>query len=481
MRPPDRPARPPSLRGAPPFFEAAGAAPAGSRRLLLLSHSFAPSRLVGALRWTRALPILSSERMVFDVICAQPPASIATERALLETLPGGTRVFTVPAPGPGPWRHALSLLVATARATRALRRPAPSSDGRGAAVAGAALPPVRPFTRESLVLGLLFRANDEDEDGWARQAIAVARAQLNPSDYAAVVTSGPPHAIHFRAAQYAREAALPHCMDLRDPWSHLSWTDGFRRSPLFVRTLRPRQVDVMRDVALVTATTERHADIVRANYPHAASRVFAVRNGADAVAIPDAVDDGVFRITYTGELYVDRHPLALFRAARAFADAERLGPDRLRVEFMGAVEMIGKERVADLGARAGLTDWLTLTPPRPRTEAMALLSRSHVLVSFAEQLRETIPAKVFEYARFPAWMLLIGPEDGAAHDLLSGSGMLSAPAQDVPRIHAQLAHAYHEWRSRGRPRPIVEMVDLSRATQVARLAELLKDVIAARQ
>ncbi|MBI3789345.1 MAG: hypothetical protein HY275_00505, partial [Gemmatimonadetes bacterium] len=296
---------------------------------------------------------------------------------------------------------------------------------------------------------------------------------LDFSRYAGIVSSGPPHAVHLHADHLAQRRGLPHAVDLRDPWTHWSWVDGSKESPLFLERTRPRQAIVMARAALVTTTTARQTATLREAYPASAARVHTILNGADDTPLPAATDDGIFRIAYTGTLYVDRDPGTLFGAIRAFADAEGLTPDRLRVEFMGAVEMLGRRSVREIAEAAGAAPWLTLTPSRPRAEAMALLARSHVLISFAERLRETIPAKVFEYARFPAWILLVGPRDQATNELLAAGGALSADAHDARAMQEALHTAYRAWRSTGRPVPIAEQLPLARATQNERLAALL--------
>ncbi len=357
-----------------------------------------------------------------------------------------------------------------ARQRRALDRGDPVRAGADglAAVERASLP------REAL-RALTFLSQDEGEERWARAAVAAAARHVPAARYAALVTSGPPHAIHLHADALARRAGIPHVVDLRDPWTHWSWVDGSKESPLFLRRTRPRQAEVMRTAALVLTTTERQSATLRAFYPDAAPRIHTVLNGADDEPLPPATDDGTFRLAYTGTLYVDRDPGPLFSAIRAFAEGAGLGPDRLQVELMGHVETLGRRRVRDIADQAGVSPWLTLTPTRPRAEAMRLLARSHVLISFAERLRETIPAKVFEYARFPAWILLVGPEDQATNELLAGGGALTAAADDVEGMRDALARAHAAWRATGRPRPIAEQLPLGRAAQVARLATLLRD------
>ncbi len=460
------------------LHDAAGTVPPTQRRLLLVSHAFAPSRLVGALRWTRAVQLLADSGFGFDVVSCAPSAALATERGMLESLPAGTRVFGVDPLEPGPWRRLQTGLGTAVRWRRALgqssRSDAPSVGAERAPTSPTPPPRSRPSLVRDAVRALSFLAQDEDEERWARTTCRLLGEALDLSSYAVIVSSGPPHAVHQHLDVLAQRVGRPHVVDLRDPWTHWSWVDGSKESPLFLERTRPRQAAVMRAAALVTTTSDRQTATLRAAYPDVAERIHTILNGTDDTPLPASTDDGVFRIAFTGVLYVDRNPATLFRAIRLFVDAVAASPAEVRVEFMGNVETFGNRRVQDIALEAGIAPWLTLTPPQPRAEAMALLARSHVLISFAEQLNETIAAKVFEYARFPAWLLLVGPEDSTTHDLLRGSEVLTAASEDVEGLAAKLRGAFDHWRRDGRPRPIAELLPLSRSTQVARLATLLE-------
>ena len=462
-----------------PVFETAGRAEPGQRRLLLLSHAFAPSRVVGALRWVRAIQQLASSGYGFDVVSTALAPAAATERGLLDALPSGTRLFAVAQPTAGPWQRTFEGLASVVRFRNRMRANATPARPTGAPTGAASADNSahRGSPSQALLRALHFLAQDEIEERWARRVIADVAQHLDPASYAALVTSGPPHAVHLHADRLARRLARPHVADLRDPWTHWSWVDGSKVSPLFLKRTRPRQAEVMRHASLVLTTSDRQSGTLRTAYPDAAGRVHTIFNGTDEEPLPPATDDGVFRIAFTGVLYVDRSPAAFFRGVRRFVDTVGASPTKVRVEFMGDVETIGGKRVRDIAAEAGIDPWLTLTPAGPRAAAMALLARSHVLLSFGERLRETIPAKIFEYARFPAWLLLIGPEDSAAHDLLRGGGALIAAADDVPAIQSLLEGAYQAWQAKGRPGAIADVLPLDRRRQVEHLAQLLDSVI----
>ena len=447
------------------------------RRVLLLSHAFAPSRLIGALRWTRMVELLAAYGYQFDVVTAAV-ASDAAEYRMLEGLPRGTRVFVVEEPPPGRWNRAMRVLTASnrwiARHRGDVAKGPSMVGGSSREQAESRFEVARALRRLAIV-----RALDESEVRWAKRAGRLTRRTLSMSGYDAIISSGPPHFVQLIASDIAREAQLPHIADLRDPWSHWSWTDDAQAGRLSDALRRPRETRVVTHASLVITTSQRHAEALTDAYPAQAERIHAILNGIDEAPLPESVDDGVFRIAYSGVLYLDRNPRRLFRAIRAFLTSTGATPAMVRVEFMGDVELYQNASVRSIAESEGISEWLTLTPHRPRDEALALLARSHVLVNLAEGLRETIAAKVFEYVRFPAWILLIGPAESATRDLLEGAGALCAEPHDIARMQEHLTDCYARFRQGGRPLPIAQVVTLSRARQASKLAELLDATLAA--
>ena len=72
----------------------------------------------------------------------------------------------------------------------------------------------------------------------------------------------------------------------------------------------------MKHAALITTTGDHLKRVLPTAYPRAANRLHTIRNGSHKGPIPPIVDDGVFRITYVGSLYLDRSPENFFRAVR---------------------------------------------------------------------------------------------------------------------------------------------------------------------
>src|SRR5690348_13885589 len=81
------------------YFQALAGSPA-SRRALLISRSFPPDTEVGGLRWQQMVRHFAERGWSFDVLTKDFEGVKGLDLARLETLPPGTRVFSVPADEP---------------------------------------------------------------------------------------------------------------------------------------------------------------------------------------------------------------------------------------------------------------------------------------------------------------------------------------------------------------------------------------------
>jgi hypothetical protein len=96
-----------------------------------------------------------------------------------------------------------------------------------------------------------------------------------------------------------------------------------------------------------------------------------------------------------------------------------------------------------------------------------------MLVVLPQKTRLAIPAKVFEYARFPAWVLALAETDSATADVLRENVADIVASSDTEGIAAVIGQRFDEWRGGVRARPLTRFTHLSRQTQ----ARLLFDAI----
>ena len=460
-----------------PFFEAQGGT-ASAHRILLISPRFPPATDVGALRWQKMARYLGERGWELDVITSEPDSIDAPDWGRLADLPPGTRVYGVSTPEV-PIARVIGSIWRVLRRFRS-NRPAESRQAASGVTRGRDVQPAslaRSEIRWSLTEWRTYvRAYNAwmasvELRQWARRTSALARHLVAKDVYDAIISSGPPNAAHEAARLISRYSRIPFVADMRDVWSLVQECLEPFASPLLLHLARQAERRVVEEAALVVANTEAVRSAMIDVYPQARDRILAVMNGFDEDPLPASRHGRQFVVAHAGTIYLDRDPTCLFRAAREVIEALRLSPDQFALEFIGA-----NDRSISLAAMAeaeGIAAFLHEDGPRPRAQALEFLSRATMLVILPQSWDMSIPAKLFEYVRFDAWLLALTERNSATASVLGGTDADIVSPRDVSAIAAVLRKRYEEYMAGTRPRQIARDVRLSRRFQ----AQILLDAI----
>jgi hypothetical protein len=471
-----------------PFFEAPlkeGAAPRG--RLLLISFAFPPIQASGSLRWQKLSHFVLEHGWALDVIALDPSSLQSLDNGRLADVAPGTRVYGVPEPTLWIQRAVLSAwrLYRRLRSRRAAMNPSASTSSAQPATAST-VRDARPssFARKDVQWDLrsprgLARAYyswlDYAASGrWARNAAALAERVVDTATHQAIITSGPPHMAHEAGRVVSQKTGLPFIMDMRDAWSLTESLTEQVASPLWLRLASRHERRNVAQAALVVTNTKPFRQAMCRTYPDAADRVIAAMNGCDDGPMPASRRNGRFTVAYAGTIYLDRDPGILFRAAARVVAELGLTPAEFGIDFIGEADRYGSVPVIQLARDAGLEDFVTIGPSRPHREAMEFLAQATMLVSLPQEHLMAIPAKVFEYLRFDAWVLVLATRDSATGELLRDSGADVVEPHDFDGIVNVLRTRFLEYRNGVRPAPIANAGRFSRREQ----AQILLDAVA---
>ncbi len=100
-----------------------------------------------------------------------------------------------------------------------------------------------------------------------------------------------------------------------------------------------------------------------------------------------------------------------------------------------------------------------------------------MLVILPQDTDLAIPAKVFEYMRFDAWLLALAERDSATGLVLRGTAADVISSADIDGIAAVLKKRYREYAAGTRPRAIAADPRLSRQFQAGLLVEALEQCV----
>ena len=452
--------------------------------ILLVSFHFPPDPTIGAQRWERFAPLVAERGWGLDVVTRAPPDRFDLQR--LDTLPAGVRVFGVPEVElpivrlePLIWRSYRGL-------TGILGGPNGASGGLGPNGGGDRSSNQSELVERSEVRWQLYSSRGLRRAywtwvhgagylAWAQRVAALAQTIFEPGVHFAVVTSGPPHLTHEAGREISLRTGLPFVMDMRDPWSLSERVHESVASPLWFRLARRYERAAIDQASLIVANTEAAQQALASAYPGARERLITVMNGSDDYPLPRSRSDHRFTIAYAGTIYRERHPRILFQAAaRVIRD---LGPTpaEFGIEFMGG-DVPGQDSLTAMASEEGIADFLSTTAARPHEEALQFLSRATMLVSFPGWDTSTVPAKIFEYVRFDAWLLALADPGSAAERLLHGTGADILAPNDTAAIATAIQRRYQEYRSGVRPVRAVADDRFSRRRQANILLDALSQL-----
>ncbi len=286
------------------------------------------------------------------------------------------------------------------------------------------------------------------------KAARLGSALASANRYDVVVSSGPPHAAHDAARRIARAIRRPLVVDLRDAWVHERLVVPHKLDSALWRRLHGTvERRCLETATLVLCTTDPMRAALVQGFPSLAARILTVRNGADRESLPRPRRDRRFVIAYAGNLYAGRDPRLLFRAVHRLVRERSLTAEDIGVEFAGGGEIEGTS-IAAIAREEGISELVRVHGQRPRMQALEFLASATMLLSLPQQDTFAIPAKLYEYVQFEAWLLALSPTGSATAQLLAGSGADVVDPEDVDAIAAVVAKRFDEYRSGVMPRSI---------------------------
>jgi len=446
------------------------------RRLLLLSYHFPPENSVGSRRWQKLARFAHERGWGLDVIAVDAAGMPAPDWEGFAELPDSVRVYGVPEPKD--WsRHLDPVLVRASGWLRSLQarvfrrnRPTASASPGEEKGAGSGRSNRSRRWRRTYHSWRYLRTHRL----WATAAAEVGRRVLEPGVHRAVITCGPPHMVHDAGRQLAAHAGLPLVMDLRDLWTLLLNVPEELDSPLWFRHARDAERRAVAAAALVVTNTDAAGEEMRAAYPEARDRIVSILNGYDDEPAGASQYPACFIIAYAGSIYIDRDPRPLLRATGRIVRELGLGPEQLRVEFMGDVWTSRGTPVATIAEQEGVGAFLKLHPIGARPRVRAFLSQAALLVSLPQDISTAIPSKIFEYTQYDAWLLAFADPESATDLLLRGTGADVVALDDFDKLVAVLRARYLAYARGERPARVRLPVELSRQAQAQRLFDELE-------
>ena len=401
--------------------------PSIAQNVVLIAYHFPPDPAVGSLRAVKVARAFRTAGHRVDVVTARLPGESGirpTEDPALIVHP----VRVLPHPGE-------IFLRAKALLAKARRGRQGTEGAGGAGWAG----PTRVAGWKRLLGSLQWLP--DDRQGFILPAWRKTRGLVR-GGARLIYSTAPPHSTHLVGLALASVKGVRWVMELRDPWADND------QKPWWVRTHVTDALDAylerlcLRRADLVVTVSDGIRRRLAARLPDA-SRILVVRNGIERLtnSINSERRPGPVRLVYAGTFYYSRDPRPFLRGLAAVCRKHRMGPEQVRVDFIGACRTIGAVSVAKVIQTLGLTDIVHIQDWVPHAEARTLIENADVLLLLAEQQPDQVPNKLYEYLGTRRPILAFADADGETARMLRQVGGHHVVTSDDD---AQVAHALDE-------------------------------------
>jgi glycosyltransferase involved in cell wall biosynthesis len=312
---------------------------------------------------------------------------------------------------------------------------------------------------------------------WIRPSVRFLLEFLlkNPADL--IISTGPPHSMHWIAKQVSETASIPWIADFRDPWTNIDFYKDLKLTSLADRKHHYMELEVLRKASAVIVISESMANDFNQIYPRSYE---VITNGFDEddLEIKDNPElDKKFSIAHIGTLVSSRNPVILWDALKSIIDEETDFCTHLQIKLAGRVDFSVMESIE----QAGLTEFAKKIDYLPHDDVIKIQQRSQVLlllVNNTPNAKSILTGKIFEYLAAKRPILCIAPTDGDAAKIIieTNSGLVS-DFTDLQTLKKNILIFYHLYLEGKLISQSKNIERYSRKALTGRLAVLMNKVI----
>ncbi len=304
-------------------------------------------------------------------------------------------------------------------------------------------------------IGSWIRANlfiPDARAGWLLTARPRAEGLVKKHRIQTVITTGPPHSVHFIGKHLQEKYGIRWLADFRDPWTQVYYNQLLPRTGVAEQIDEKLEHAILKEADEVIVVSPSQAE----NFRKICERGYRViTNGFDPADFesldadsgkkekvhdlssdteipvrPDkiqtpvetsgarkgkaglAISEATFLIRHVGNISESAVPEPFLQVIRKMA-----GRHNLKLEFIGDVH----QRLISLVDELELASTVSIKPYQPHLVAMQMMREADLLllsIPDVDQIQHHIPGKLFEYLGSGRPVLMLGPVDGDSARIL---------------------------------------------------------------
>ncbi|MEX0995346.1 MAG: glycosyltransferase [Balneolaceae bacterium] len=275
--------------------------------------------------------------------------------------------------------------------------------------------------------------------GWLITAKRKATQLAREHNIHTVLTSGPPHSVHFVGKHLKKKTGARWLADFRDPWSGIYYNKILPRTRLAQRLDEALELSVLKSADEVIVVTKSQLKDTEKIYEREYQLIPNGYDPEDFLNIQSQIPDPPpLIIRYIGSIGETRIPEALLKVLASMP--ESIG---LKIEFIGHVH----KRLSELIEKYNLQNRILVREYLPHRKALEEMCSAHWLLLCIPERggmgKNMIPGKMFEYLGSGRPIFLLGPKNGdAAHVIRDQNAGIMCSFHDEAAIRETLDSMY---------------------------------------
>lgn len=252
---------------------------------------------------------------------------------------------------------------------------------------------------------------------WIQPASKFILNYLNENPVDAVISTGPPHAMHLVALKIKEQLNISWIADFRDPWTKIDFYNELRLSKWADNKhhrLEKLVLNKADKVVCVSPSWAKDFEVIGGR------EIDVITNGYDPEDYRENIEvlDNKFSITHVGSMNKDRNPVILWEAIKELSSQSEEFKNSIEIQLIGQVDFSILQSIENYG----LNGFLNKIDHIPHKKAIEKLETSQILllpINDTPNINGVVPGKLFEYFGAKRPILCIGKKDADAGVIIS--------------------------------------------------------------
>lgn len=409
------------------------------KRVLILTYYWPPSGGAGVQRWLKFVKYLRQFGWEPIVYTAENPEYPVLDNSLEKDIPQGIEIIKHPIWEP---YQLYKQFIGQKKNERVVSGFLQEKKGKS-------------FAQE---MSLWLRGNIFIPDArcfWIKPSAKFLLNWLESNNVDAMVSTGPPHSMHLIARKIHQKKNIKWLADFRDPWTNIDFAGDLKMSAYAANRNAKLEKAVLDEADVITVVSDfmREEFVSKTKTP-----VHTITNGFDpddfAISADKLRNDGKFSIVHTGSLNNRRNQPELWQAIKSLCEENQTFSNDCIIRLIGKNDISIRENIEALNLNSR-TEWIDYLPHKEiiaeqKSAAVLFLSINNY---GAEEKgffspKATLTGKMFEYLASGRPVLMVGPADGQAAEVIRDckAGQV-VPFGDLDAMKKAVWSLYEQWKS----------------------------------